>query len=411
MLPTINGKQLIDCNEQDLQEIIGNPDYKENEYLDYKGMFSVDKYNKGDDKQLNAIAEFRSDICAYANASGGYIFLGVTEEKGVPKKLCGIELKDDNPDKFEMRLKNYLQKIQPRIPNCRFSFIRLQDEKYIVIILVLHDAFAPYLHVEDEKDYRIYKRIGNDKRTIAYTELKNMFVNSIALEKEIELFRKERIAHFKEQDYTRFLLIHIIPDTFIDSSYNKLVYVLNRENSSKLSNIFDPFPCYYKPYSTVEGFYLKTIEHYYEQECTLFNNCIAEVFDSLKGEVKQYDEYSQTIDHFPWLYFWNKIYQLLDNYLNTMKGLLETKRIFVCISLIGCKGVRTEKSIEPIASSRIDREVLLFPLTVFDEINDPVENERNIKQLKLNYLLSMGITGNDDFKKLLKEIKEKDVSD
>lgn len=404
MLPTINGKQLIECNEQDLQELIGNPDYKENEYLDYKSMFSVDKYNKGDENQQKAIAEFRSDVCSFANASGGYLILGIIEDKGLPTKICGIEIKDNNLDKFEGRLKNYLQKIQPKIPTCRFNFIPLHNGTFVVIILVLHDAFAPYLHVENEKDYRIYKRIGNDKRTIAYMELKNMFVNSIAMEKEIEHFRKERIAHFKEQEYARFILIHIIPDTFTDSNYNKIVYVLNKNNGDALSNIFDPFSCYYMPYSTADGFYRRTLDQFHEQECSLFNNCVAEVFDSLKGKIQKEVGHSPAYEHFPWGYFWEKINYLLNNYLDRIRPLLGTKRLFVCVSIFGCKGVRTEFNINKDYISTIDRDVLLFPITVFDDTDDPNANEKNIKQLKLNYMLSLGLTANDDFRSLMKEV-------
>jgi hypothetical protein len=39
MLPTISGKSLLECNEDDLNEIIDNSDYRESEYLDYKGDF------------------------------------------------------------------------------------------------------------------------------------------------------------------------------------------------------------------------------------------------------------------------------------------------------------------------------------------------------------------------------------
>ncbi len=39
MLPRINGKEIIDCDLTDLQVIIDNPSFAENEYLDYKKSF------------------------------------------------------------------------------------------------------------------------------------------------------------------------------------------------------------------------------------------------------------------------------------------------------------------------------------------------------------------------------------
>ena len=40
MFPKVNKKSLLECNEDDLIVLIDNPDYKENEYLDYKETFS-----------------------------------------------------------------------------------------------------------------------------------------------------------------------------------------------------------------------------------------------------------------------------------------------------------------------------------------------------------------------------------
>jgi len=31
MFPLINGKSLLDCTETDLQQLLGNPDYREND--------------------------------------------------------------------------------------------------------------------------------------------------------------------------------------------------------------------------------------------------------------------------------------------------------------------------------------------------------------------------------------------
>ena len=39
-LPKINNKSLLECDEDDFKEIIDNPDYQENQYLDYKKDFA-----------------------------------------------------------------------------------------------------------------------------------------------------------------------------------------------------------------------------------------------------------------------------------------------------------------------------------------------------------------------------------
>ena len=44
MLPTINGKPLLECSLEDIQEIIDNPDFRESEYIDYKRTFDILEY-------------------------------------------------------------------------------------------------------------------------------------------------------------------------------------------------------------------------------------------------------------------------------------------------------------------------------------------------------------------------------
>ena len=46
VFPTINNKQIIDCNEEDLQSILDNSEYRENQYIEYKGSFSFQKVPK-----------------------------------------------------------------------------------------------------------------------------------------------------------------------------------------------------------------------------------------------------------------------------------------------------------------------------------------------------------------------------
>ena len=180
MLPKINGKELFDCTEDDFCEIIDNLDYRENEYLDYKEMVHVLAIRRENKNAVaNAKAEFRSDVCSFANANGGYIIYGIEEDsKSVPKEIKGIEIKNDDTDKFELDIKNWLQTIRPRIPNYKISFLKLKNGKYIVVLYIYHDFFAPYIYLEDNKNYRIYKRVGNSKVVVGYSELKNMFTNS-----------------------------------------------------------------------------------------------------------------------------------------------------------------------------------------------------------------------------------------
>ena len=78
MLPTINGKDIIDCELSDLQIILDNPTFAENEYLDYKKSFAIDVVAR--ERKQQEQVELRNDVCSFANSKGGYLFFGIINE-------------------------------------------------------------------------------------------------------------------------------------------------------------------------------------------------------------------------------------------------------------------------------------------------------------------------------------------
>lgn len=143
----INNKEFKDWTEGDLQEIVENDAFRENDYLDYKQTFAVlecqDKESKR--KKQN---EFRHDICSFANAEGGYLIVGVMEEKGIPLVIDGIAI--SNIDKFELDRRNELSGILPVVPKVDFSFIKLLNGNYVVVIKIYRGVYKPYLYRENE---------------------------------------------------------------------------------------------------------------------------------------------------------------------------------------------------------------------------------------------------------------------
>ena len=117
----INNKEFKDWIYNDLEVLLGNDVYRENSVIDYKISFSqlecTDK-NLRRKKQI----EFRNDVCSFANAEGGYLFYGISEDAGMAGMLIGITL--TNPDRFELDRRNELQAIQPLVPEVEFSFVR-----------------------------------------------------------------------------------------------------------------------------------------------------------------------------------------------------------------------------------------------------------------------------------------------
>ena len=91
MLPKINGKSFLECTEDDLKNLLDNPDFRENEYIDYKQNFAFLELPKGKERN-EKIAEFKSDVCSFANANGGFLIFGISDVEGCASELIGIEI-------------------------------------------------------------------------------------------------------------------------------------------------------------------------------------------------------------------------------------------------------------------------------------------------------------------------------
>ena len=130
MFPTINGKSFMDCTEVDLKALIDNSDHRENDYIDYKATFAFLEIEKNDPRKAELLAEFRSDICHFANAEGGYLIYGIKDKQGMANEIIGVTIPGNNLDKFELERKNNLVPIMPKIPSVKFKFIPLENQKY-----------------------------------------------------------------------------------------------------------------------------------------------------------------------------------------------------------------------------------------------------------------------------------------
>lgn len=417
MLPTINNKSFLECNEEDLKVLIENPDYRENEYIDFKQNFSFLELPK-EKKDIIAQkkSEFKSDVCAFANAEGGYLIFGISDNNGCASEICGIDIPNNNTDKFELDRRNDLAGIQPKSPSLDFHFVQLESGKYVVIIHVKHDGFAPYLHIEDEKHYYAFRRTGNKKASMTYTELRNMFNQSLSLDKEIYNYRKERIQYYSEQSeeendkYSRFLLLHIIPDTFTDPSFNKNMFMLYRNKGYDFPYIFRDYTYSSRINPCVDGLrFLPDNDSFSKSECYINNSGIIECYESLSEKVYRAKSIFPN-GFFAHKSYWREISTTLERYRNIFKNIIKDERVFYCISVIGCKGLPTQapENGEYIDSPGvIDRNKLICNPIVLNNIHDDNEFMYSLKLLEIEYLQSLGIQEDDNLHRLINDVYSK----
>lgn len=408
MVPSINGRSFMDCSLEDLKEILDNESYRESDQVDYKKTFAVFDIPKENKEAINKEkAEFRKDVCAMANAQGGYLVYGIKEDgKGIPHELAGITVRDNNTDKFENDIRNILQTVSPKSPHCELRFKPYED-KYIIVIYVHHDFYAPYVFLENNQDYRIYKRAGNAAIIASYAELKSMFSQSLSMEKEIYNYRMERVRYFQQQEdtpefkYSQFALLHIIPDTFLDSSYKKNLYLMQRKNQIFIGDLFQGVGCNDGPIPSVDGLRFTSYRNYAESR--LFYNGIAEALIPIHGLINGFNQHPQ--GRLAFIPLWDMISGVIRKYVQRMRYIFDTTHIFVCISILGCKGVITEDELSADELGMIDRDVVICDPVSIEDFTDDEIVENSTKQLQIDYLLSLGIRYHDLLRKLIDDVQ------
>ncbi len=129
-------KALEDITLQDLDDLRNN-EVSEGLILDYK--LTLPGINADDKK------EFLRDVTAFANSAGGDLVFGIRERgDGVPESVEGVEL--TNLDETVLRLENMIRDtVAPRLSGCRFKTVRLNEQRYVVILRVPKSWAAPHM--------------------------------------------------------------------------------------------------------------------------------------------------------------------------------------------------------------------------------------------------------------------------
>lgn len=408
MFLKVNGKSLLECNEEELKILIDNLDYRENEFIDYKKTFSFLEIGKNKKSEYDAKKiEFKVDVCSFANAGGGYLIFGVSDTNGCASELIGVDIPNDNTDKFELDRRNDLIGIEPKMPYLKFNFVKLENCKYVVIIYIKHDNFGPYVYVENERNYRIYKRVGNGKKTVSYSELKNMFNQSQSLEKEIYNYRTERINYYhslsekSDDKYSKFVLFHIIPEAFTDSSYNKNVFVLEKNDKIMFSSIFSTLNCNEYSVPCADGLkFITNTRVNLKDEGYVNNNGVIECFIDVNRIIFPNSGFQR-------MEIWDIINKIYNNYAEICKNIWNNEKIFLCISIVGCKGMcsklcKVENYMQYIGT--IDRDKVICSPVIVEDISDKNESEVLMKKLHIEYLLSIGVNHDTQLEKLINEV-------
>ena len=370
----LNEKCYKQWTAEDLRMLLNNDDLREGQFLDYKKTFD---FLEATDKNQRAKAknEFRNDVCSFANADGGNIIVGISETNGLASGFNPITI--DNVDKFELDLRNALLPIQPAVPPVDFAFI-LAGNGYVVVIHIEKGMLKPYITVEDETTFRFFVRRGNRKEPMSYSEISNDFMHAASLAAEIRRFRAERLSELIEDNPGKFGIIHVIPATFTNSA--DLIPICDLCKSGKV-----PIPNRLNQY--IRGRMLPNVDGVWFpseggqrdfQLLRLFNNGSVELKEDLYTRAVQNEEYLISDE------FIQAIEDVVEGAVEVYKALDRNPSVYVCTSIIGCKGYwnyDSRNAIHPLPS-KVDRDRILCAPIEIKDISDADNVEEIIEECK-----------------------------
>jgi hypothetical protein len=164
-----------------LQSIIDTA-ARESSELDFKSEFNPESA----DHRRGLI----DDVCALANARGGWLLLGVTEVAGAATDLPGIPVDDE--DAFRMRLLRMIESgLEPRLGGVRIECVPRPAGRYVVGVRVPQSWTGPH-RTTGSRRFMVRGDGGNSEYDIH--GLRHAFLASDQVTRAWEAFRDERIA-------------------------------------------------------------------------------------------------------------------------------------------------------------------------------------------------------------------------
>ncbi len=177
-------------DENNLRDLVDVRRVREHIHLDYK----EESYDHGH----TGTVEMLADVTAMANAQGGYILIGVEEDKtepdGTPKQIIGIENGDTEATWIQSVC---LSSIDEKITGLRVRDILLTNGRSCVIIQVPNSVRKPHMIVhKGHRSFRI--RHGRSKSPMGMQEVRNMILSMNAYHTSLENFIEDRRQNLRD---------------------------------------------------------------------------------------------------------------------------------------------------------------------------------------------------------------------
>lgn len=311
--------------------------------------------------------EFLADISSFANASGGDLIFGITEENGCPKNIDGVEI--ENIDEEIRKYENIIRDgIEPRIVFMTRA-VNVSGKKVVFVFRINKSWMGPHRVIYKGHD-KFYSRNSAGKYALDTNELKIAFNLSQTLTEQISKFRIERITQ---------IVVNNLPIPFFDGGRIVLHLIPLESFSPNHSIDLNPIisnPAKLKPIYcsgwdhriNLEGFLSYSggrndKSHSYVQ---LYRNGIIE---AVEGLILREDKENKII---PSLTYELELLKSLAEYLNMAREIGINMPIVIFLTLVGVKD--WEMGVDKIRFwdndyYKIDRDILQLPEIIIESYN------------------------------------------
>lgn len=346
---------LDDITPAVLQRLVDNR-VSERRTLEYK--FSLPA--SSDD----AKREFLADASSFANASGGDLIFGISEERvddkptGVPESIKPIDMTELSAE--IPRLENLLRDcVSPRIYGVEFRQVEFQKGQSVLVLRIPRSWIGPHM-VTFRSLSRFYTRNAAGKHIMDVSELRTAFALSSSLPERLRAYRADRIAQITSAEFpvklpnSAAVILHCVPLAALDTTSaqdfstqaKKVQLNLMPERASNWGGKFN-----------FDGYAMcSTPPLFYTQ---LFRSGVMELVNTKLTQQQSIPQYYGKL--LPGTVFENEIIEAVQKCLDAQKGLAVLLPIFCLLSLIGVKGFTLGFDQLRIELGRIDRESLLVP--------------------------------------------------
>ncbi len=308
-----------------------------------------------------------ADVSSFANASGGDILYGITEERddegnttSIPHEAEGLTVA--NLDELILGLEGSIRSnLDPRIVS-QVVAIEGFAKGPVVLIRVQQSWNGPHM-VIFKGSSRFFSRTSRGKYQLDVSELRTAFVAAESLLERITEFRHDRLGKIiaDETPYPLLnnprIILHVVPL----SSFNRGLQLDVAQRANELSNLVQPI---YRSWSNrrfnFDGFVTGSSrdDSFFGGYVQIFRTGVIEAVDSqmIRDQTES--------RHLPLIDIEMKLITSLEKYFELLSSMNVSPPILLLLSLLGVKGYQVPSRNDFFfdrSATPIERDTLILP--------------------------------------------------